>query len=265
MKKVTVKTIKEMKNKEKISALTCYSYFNAKIFNEVGIDILLVGDSMGNVVLGYENTIPVTMEDIIYHTRAVSRGNTQSLLVADMPFMSYQASDNDAIKNAGRLLKEGYAEAVKLEGGEEIKTRIQSIVSMGIPVIGHLGLQPQSVNSLGGYFVQGKTQAEEKKILKDAEILEKCGAFAIVLECIPAKLAKTITENISIPTIGIGAGKFCDGQILVFEDMVGLSIGVKKKFVKQYADIGKILKDSAEKYKVEVKNGKFPSEDNILG
>jgi 3-methyl-2-oxobutanoate hydroxymethyltransferase len=265
MKKNTVKTIKEMKNKEKISALTCYSYYNSKIFNEIGIDILLVGDSIGNVVLGYENTIPVTIDDIIYHAKAVARGNSQSLLVSDMPFMSYQGSDEDAIKNAGRLIKEGASHAVKLEGGEEIKSRVKSIISMGIPVMGHLGLQPQSVHNLGGYFVQGKTEIQEKKILKDAKILEDCGVFAIVLECIPEKLAEKITKSISIPTIGIGAGKFCDGQILVFEDMVGLTEGVKKKFVKQYADIGKILKDSAEKYNNEVKKGKFPTEDNILG
>lgn len=264
MAKITVKTIMQMKAKEKITALTCYSYFNAKVFDEIGIDILLVGDSVGNVVLGYPSTIPVTVDDIVYHSRAVSRGAKNSLIVADMPFMSYQSSNEIAIKNAGLLVKEGRASAVKLEGGVAVKDRVKAIVDMGIPVMGHLGLLPQSVNKMGGYFVQGKTEKEVSDLISSAVALEEQGAFAIVLECVPEEVAKKITQEIKIPTIGIGSGRFCDGQILVFEDMVGLTVDKNKKFVKIYDNIGQRIKDAAINYKEDVKTKKFPSKENIL-
>ncbi|MFH1714695.1 MAG: 3-methyl-2-oxobutanoate hydroxymethyltransferase [Elusimicrobiota bacterium] len=261
MPKITPQILYKMKQeKELISALTCYNLLNAQICNKVGIEILLVGDSLGNVLLGYETTIPVTMEDILYFTKIVARGNKSGMLAADMPFLSYQASNSDAVTNAGRLIKEGGAEAVKLEGGIEIIERVKAILDAGIPVMGHLGLLPQSVHKTGGYKVQGKNQEESNHIIESAKKLEDAGAFAIVLECVPKDLAKLVTKEISIPTIGIGAGRYCDGQILVLEDMLGLTNGHSKKFVKEYVNLNKLIETAVTQYKLEVKNGDFPTD-----
>ncbi len=261
-KKVTVVTLKEKKEKkEKIIALTAYDYITSRILNAVGIDLILVGDSLGMVVLGYKNTVPVTMEEMIHHTKAVSRGNDTALLVGDMPFMSYQESISGAIKNAGRFIKEGGCEAVKLEGGEEIADKVEALVEAGIPVLGHIGLKPQSIYQMGGYKVQGKDKGEAKKILDEAKILEEVGAFALVLECVPKDLAKKITQKLSIPTIGIGAGPFCDGQILVSHDLLGLYEHFKPKFVRHYAELNKVMRQAFRQFSDDVKSGGFPSDE----
>lgn len=263
--KNTVQTFLDAKqNSSKISMLTAYDYSTAKLMDESGINGILIGDSVGMVFLGYENTLKVTIEDIIYHTRAVSRGAKNSLIVADMPFMSYQTSVYDAVYNAGRLIKEGGANAVKLEGGVEVCEQIYKIVNSSIPVMGHIGLTPQSINALGGFKVQGKDEDEAQKIINSAKALEEAGAFSIVLECIPEKLAELITKSISIPTIGIGAGNKCDGQILVYQDMLGMFSNFSPKFVKQYADIGLQMKTAFTKYIYEVKNGTFPEEKHTF-
>jgi 3-methyl-2-oxobutanoate hydroxymethyltransferase len=265
MKRKTIVSIKNMKNNEKISVLTCYSYFNAKIFDEIGIDIVLIGDSLGNVVMGYDDTLKVEVSDIIYHSRIVARGNKTSLLIGDMPFMSYQVSKEQAIKNAGNIIKYGEVNAVKIEGGIEVSEQVKAIIEVGIPVMGHIGLTPQAVNAFGGYKVQGMSKESQDKILNDAIELEKIGVFAIVLECLPENFAKKITENLKIPTIGIGAGRFCDGQVLVFEDIIGLNFDEKpKKIVKVYKNIGQELKEIAKKYNNDVKNKTFPSENNVF-
>ena len=256
----TFKSAKE--SNEKLSMLTAYDYSTAKLMDEAGINGILVGDSLGNVILGYEDTISVTMEDMIHHGRAVARGAKNSLVVVDMPFMSYQTSVYDAVKNAGRLMKEGRAGAVKLEGGKEVSEAINVITNAGIPVMAHLGLTPQSINAFGGFKVQGKSEEAAKKLLEDAKEVEKAGAFAVVLECVPEKLAKIITESISIPTIGIGAGKYCDGQILVYQDMLGMFSDFTPKFVKKYADIGSVMKESFKEYHNEINKGVFPSGEN---
>lgn len=261
--KNTVTTFKKAKeNGEKLSMLTSYDYSTAKLVDEAGIHGILVGDSLGNVILGYEDTIPVTMEDMIHHGAAVARGAKNALVVIDMPFMSYQTGVRDALINAGRLMKEGGADAVKLEGGAEVVPQIEAIVSAGIPVMGHLGLTPQSINAFGGFKVQGKSEAAARKLLKDAKALEAAGAFAIVLECVPAKLAELVTKEISIPTIGIGAGAGCDGQILVYQDLLGMFSDFTPKFVKRYANIGELMKKAFASYKQEVADGIFPQEEH---
>ncbi|MDI3529326.1 MAG: 3-methyl-2-oxobutanoate hydroxymethyltransferase [Thermoanaerobacter sp.] len=261
--KVSTLTLRKFKKEgRKIVALTAYDFPTAKILDNCGIDMILVGDSLGMVVLGYESTIPVTMEDMIHHTKAVSRAVNRAFIVADMPFMSYHISKEQAMTNAARLIAEGGAHAVKLEGGEEIASIVKAIVDAGIPVVGHLGLTPQSVHQLGGYKVQGKEKEQAKKIFNDAKVLEQAGICALVLESIPMELAKNITENISVPTIGIGAGPYCDGQILVTHDMLGITQGHRPKFVKQYADIEKIMIDGINAYIKEVQQVLFPDEEH---
>ena len=257
--KNTVLTFKQAKEKgEKLTMLTAYDYSTAKLIDEAGINSILIGDSLGNVILGYEDTISVTMEDMIHHSAAVARGAKNALVVCDMPFMSYQTNVYDAVVNAGRLMKEGRAGAVKLEGGEEIIEQVRAIVKCGIPVCGHLGLTPQSINAFGGFKVQAKTEAAAKKLINDAKLLEEAGAFAVVLECVPAKIAEMVTKELSIPTIGIGAGNVCDGQVLVYQDMLGMFSDFTPKFVKRFADIGEIMKEAFRNYDKEVKDGTFP-------
>ena len=259
--KVTVPGIKAMKERgEKITMLTAYDTPFARILDEAGVNILLVGDSVGSVVAGYPNTLPVTIDEMIYHTRAVTRGATRALVVIDMPFMSYQISLEDAKRNAGRMIKESGAEAVKLEGGVNIKETIEAIVDIDIPVMGHIGLTPQSVHQMGGYKVQGKVEEQKQKIVADAVAVEEAGAFSLVLECIPTELAQEITEQLSIPTIGIGAGIYCDGQVLVIHDLLGLLGGFRPKFVKSYVDLQKVISQAVEEYMKEVKKGAFPTE-----
>ena len=261
--KNTVSTISEQKEKgDKITMLTAYDFSTAKLEDEAGVNTILVGDSLGMVMLGYENTLSVTMEDMIHHTRAVAKGAKNALVVADMPFMSYQTSVYDAVKNAGRLIKEGHAHAVKLEGGAAVAEQIRAIVKAQIPVVAHLGLTPQSVNAFGGFKVQGKTAEKAKQLIEDAKLIEEAGAFAVVLECVPAKLAEKISKTISIPTIGIGAGAGCDGQVLVYQDMLGMFGGFTPKFVKKFTDVGEIMKNAFKEYINEVKSGEFPKEEH---
>lgn len=252
------------KDGKKISMLTAYDYSTAKLIDSAGINGILVGDSLGMVCLGYKDTLSVTMEDMIHHTRAVARGCENALVVADMPFMSYQTSVYDAVKNAGRLIKEANAQAVKLEGGAVVIDQIKAIVNAQIPVMGHLGLTPQSVNMFGGFKVQGKEEKAAKKLIEDAKKIEAAGAFSITLEGIPYKLAEIITKNISIPTIGIGAGPFCDGQILVYQDMLSIFKGFKPKFVKEFADVGSLMTEGFTKYIQEVQNGTFPAKEHCF-
>ena len=263
--KNTVLTFKEAKEKhEKLTMLTAYDYSTAKLIDEAGINSILVGDSLGMVCLGYEDTLSVTMEDMIHHTRAVSRGAKNALVVADMPFMSYQTSVYDAVVNAGRLMKEGRAQAVKLEGGKEVVEQIRAIVNASIPVVAHIGLTPQSINAFGGFKVQGKSEEAAKRLLEEAKAVEEAGDFAVVLECVPAKLAEFISKKISIPTIGIGAGAGCDGQVLVYQDMLGMYSDFVPKFVKQYAKVGEVMKKAFEEYIKEVKDGVFPEEKHTF-
>lgn len=261
----TVSTFKDAKNNgDKLTMLTAYDYSMAKLIDSSGINGILVGDSLGMVCLGYKDTLSVTMDDMLHHTKAVVRGSKNTLVVADMPFMSYQASVYDAVKNAGRLIQEGGAQAVKLEGGSTVCSQIQIIVKSQIPVMGHIGLTPQSINMFGGFKVQGKSEEAAKKLISEAKMIEEAGAFALVLECIPQALAKIITESISIPTIGIGAGKYCDGQILVYQDMLGMFSNFKPKFVKTYAEVGDIMLESFKSYITEVREGIFPSEEHTF-
>ena len=261
--KNTVVTFKQAKEKgEKLTMLTAYDYSTAKLIDEAGINAILVGDSLGMVVLGYEDTLSVTMEDMIHHSAAVSRGIKDTLLITDMPFMSYQTSVYDAVVNAGRLMKEGRAGAVKLEGGAEFAEHISAIVKASIPVMGHIGLTPQSVNAFGGFKVQGKTNEAAQKLIDDAKALEKAGVFAIVVECVPAELGKAITEAVSVPVIGIGAGKYCDGQVLVYQDMLAMYDKMKPKFVKAYANIGEQMIEAFKAYDSEVKSGAFPTDEH---
>ncbi len=263
--KNTVSTFQQMKNDgKKITMLTAYDYSMAKLMDDTGIHGILVGDSLGMVMLGYEDTLSVTMEDMIHHTAAVARGAKNALIVGDMPFMSYQTSVYDAVLNAGRLMKEGRCHAVKLEGGATMCPQIQAITQASIPVMAHIGLTPQSVNAFGGFKVQGKTQKAAQKLLDDAKAVEKAGAFAVVLECVPEKLAKRISEAISIPTIGIGAGADCDGQILVYQDMLAMFSDFKPKFVKQFADIGTAMKAGFSNYIQEVQAGTFPAQEHTF-
>ena len=261
--KNTVTTLQEQKNNgEKISMITCYDYSSAKIMEEAGVNTILVGDSLGNVMLGYEDTLQVTMEDMIHHCAAVSRAVKDTFVVCDMPFMSYQADVSDAVRNAGRLVQEGRANMVKLEGGVEVCPQIEAIVKASIPVCAHIGLTPQSINAFGGYKVQGKTEAAAKKLIEDAFAVEKAGASMVVLEGVPAKLAKIVTEKLSIPTIGIGAGKDTDGQVLVMQDMLGMFKDFVPKFVKQFANMGDVMKEAFESYIKEVNDGTFPGEEH---
>ena len=261
--KVTVPEIKKMKQRgEKITALTAYDYSFARILDGAGIDILLVGDSLGAVIQGQGSTLPVTLEEMIYHTKAVVRGRKRALVVADMPFLSFQVSLEEAKRNAGRFLQEAGAEAVKLEGGVQQLETIEAIVRMGIPVMGHVGLTPQSVHRFGGYKVQGKEKEERETILQDALAVEEGGAFSVVLEGIPLDLAQEITRRLSIPTIGIGAGIHCDGQVLVVHDMLGLFDIYTPKFVKQYVDLKGVMTDAVKNFIAEVREGKFPDEDH---
>ena len=263
--KNTVVTFKEAKVKgEKLSMLTAYDYSTAKLIDEAGINAILVGDSLGNVILGYEDTISVTMEDMIHHGAAVARGAKNALVVIDMPFMSYQTSVYDAVVNAGRLMKEGRAGAVKLEGGASVCPQIKAIVEAGIPVCAHLGLTPQSINAFGGFKVQGKTEAAAKQLIEDAKAVEAAGAFAVVLECVPAKIAEMVTKEISIPTIGIGAGNVCDGQILVSDDILGKFDGFSPKFVRKYASLGEVLSTACKKYIEDVENSSFPASEETF-
>ncbi len=258
MEKVTVPSIKDRKGKEKIAMLTAYDFCLAQIVDEAGIDIILVGDSLGTCVLGYGNTLPVTVSDMIHHTKAVVRAVRRALVVVDMPFMSYQESIEKAKRNAGRMIKETGAEAVKVEGGEKMKDVIKALVDIDIPVMGHIGLTPQSYHALGGY----KVQREEERLLKDAKAIEEAGAFSIVLECVPRQIAKRITEEVSIPTIGIGAGPDCDGQVLVIYDLLGLLGDFRPKFVKRYVNLREVVKKSVCDYIGEVKEGIFPDDSH---
>lgn len=259
--KKTVLTFAEAKEKgEKLTMLTAYDYSTAKLIDGAGIDAILVGDSLGNVMLGYEDTLSVTVEDMIHHGAAVSRGTSEALVVIDMPFMSYQTSVYDAVVNAGRLMKEGRAGAVKLEGGKEVCPQIKAITDAGIPVMAHLGLTPQSINAFGGFKVQGKTEAAAKKLIEDALAVQEAGAFALTLECVPDKLARLITNKLAIPTIGIGAGNGCDGQVLVYADMLGMFSDFTPKFVKRFAETGQVMTDAFKAYIAAVKDSSYPEE-----
>ena len=249
------------KNGQKISVITAYDYTLASLCDKAGIDIMLVGDSAGMVMLGYENTIPVTMEQMILFTEAVSRARQNSLVVADMPFMSYQASTSDAIANSGRLIKAG-ADAVKLEGGKIVAPTIQAIVETGIPVMGHIGFQPQTTTLAQGYRVQAKTKDVALTLIEDAKALEKAGAFSIALEMVTSEVSKIISESISIPTIGIGSGKFCDGQVLVVHDLLGMYDKLKPKFVKQYLSLSDQITKAVSTYKSDIESGRFPAKEN---
>ena len=263
--KNTVSTFQAAKEKgEKLTMLTAYDYSTAKLMDEAGINGILVGDSLGNVILGYEDTISVTMEDMIHHGAAVARGTKDTMVVVDMPFMSYQTSVYDAVMNAGRLMKEGRANAVKLEGGAAVVEQIKAITAAGIPVMGHLGLTPQSINAFGGNKVQGKSEEAAKKLIEDALAVQEAGAFAVVLECIPAKLASIITKKLTIPTIGIGAGAGCDGQILVYQDMLGMFSDYVPKFVKRFADVGSVMKEAFQAYVDEVRAGSYPAQEHTF-
>jgi 3-methyl-2-oxobutanoate hydroxymethyltransferase len=261
--KVTVPHIIKMKQRgEKITCLTAYDYSFARILDEAGVDMLLVGDSLGCVVQGNHNTLAVTMEEMIYHTRAVVRGRKRALVIGDMPFLSYQASKEQALQNAGRFLKEAGAEAVKLEGGVAVKETIADLVNAGIPVMGHIGLTPQSVHQFGGYKIQGRDKARRETVLRDAVAVEEAGAFAVVLEGMPLDLAEEITQRLTIPTIGIGAGVHCDGQVLVIHDMLGLFDDFMPKFVKRYADLKQTMTGAVKEFIGEVKEQKFPMEEH---
>ncbi|MBN1163138.1 MAG: 3-methyl-2-oxobutanoate hydroxymethyltransferase [Candidatus Krumholzibacteriota bacterium] len=262
-KKITKNTILRMKEQgEKIAAITAYDFLSTRMIDDTGVDFILVGDSLGMVIMGYENTLPVTMEEVIHHLKAVTRARPRAIVVGDLPFMSYQASVEDAVRNAGRLVKEGGAESVKLEGGERYVPVIEAIVQASIPVVGHLGLTPQSLHQLGGYRVQGRDKNSAERMIRDASALENAGCFAIVLEGIPWQLAGKISAAVSIPTIGIGAGPLCDGQVLVFHDMLGIHEQPLPRFVKKYADMGKRIRDAVAEYVGDVKEGRFPAKEH---
>ena len=261
--RVTIGYIREMKQKgEKIAMLTAYDYTTAKIIDEAGIPLILVGDSLGMVALGYESTIPVTMEDMLHHTKAVARGTRQAMVIADMPFMTYHITAEEALRNAARFIQEGGAQAVKMEGGEVVVKKVHQIVACGIPVMGHLGLTPQSVHQLGGFKVQGKSPEAAYRMLRDAQALEEAGAFAIVLETIPAQLAALITSKLSIPTIGIGAGAGCDGQVQVINDILGSFTDFVPRHTKQYVKLADIMSNTITEFHNEVKSGKFPTQEH---
>ncbi len=261
--RITINQIREMKQRgEKIPMLTAYDYATAKIVDEAGIPMILVGDSLGMVVLGYESTIPVTVEEMLHHTKAAVRGAKRALVVGDMPFMSYHLSTEQALQNAGRFIQEAGAQAVKLEGGVNVAETVRRIVDCGIPVMGHIGLTPQSINQLGGYRIQGKTPEAANKLLRDARALDEAGAFAVVMETVPAPLAALITREISIPTIGIGAGAGCDGQVQVINDILGSFTDFIPKHAKRYANLNDIMSSAITEYRDEVTSGTFPTEAN---
>ncbi len=261
-KRLTIPELMALKGREKITALTAYDVQFARLLDEAGLDLILVGDSAAMIMLGYEDTLPITMEEMLVFTKAVARGTKRALVVGDMPFMSYQVSDAEAIANAGRFLKEGGAQAVKIEGGQELAPRIAAVVQAGIPVLGHIGLTPQTANVLGGYKVQGKDLASARKLLEDARALVEAGVFALVLECVPRELAALITQEVPVPTIGIGAGPEVDGQILVLHDLLGLFEGFRPKFVKAYANLAQTCRQALHNYVDEVKQGRFPGEEH---
>lgn len=259
--RITINQIKEMKQKgEKITMLTAYDYSTARIVDEVGIPLILVGDSLGMVVLGYESTIPVTMDEMLHHTKAVVRGTKQAMVIGDMPFMTYHISVEEALRNAARFIQEGGAQAVKLEGGVTVAGKVKRIVECGIPVMGHIGLTPQSIHQFGGFKVQGKTPEAATRLLEDAKALEEAGAFSIVLETVPAPLAALITEKIGVPTIGIGAGVGCDGQVQVINDILGSFADFVPKHAKQYAKLTDIIRSAVTEYRREVTAGSFPTD-----
>ncbi|MBD5335314.1 MAG: 3-methyl-2-oxobutanoate hydroxymethyltransferase [Bacteroides sp.] len=260
-RKVTTRRLMEMKAKgEKIAMITAYDYSMAKLIDEAGMDAILVGDSAANVMAGYATTLPITLDQMIYHAQCVTRGVKRALVVCDMPFGTYQGNSKEALASAIRIMKESNAEAVKIEGGSEIIESIERIISAGIPVMGHLGLTPQSINKFGTYNVRARDEAEAAKLMEDAKLLEKAGCFAVVLEKIPADLAKKVSENLSIPTIGIGAGNGCDGQVLVMQDMLGINKGFSPRFLRRYADLGTIIEDAVGNYIKDVKSSDFPNE-----
>ncbi len=261
-KQVTVPLLRNMKHRgEKIAMLTAYDYTFALLMDQAGVDVLLVGDSLGMVVQGHDTTLPVTVEEIIYHTRPVKRAAKRAMVIADMPFLSYQITPEEAVRNAGRLLKEGGADAVKLEGGRKTAPAIEKMVAAGIPVMGHVGLEPQSSKLLGGHKVQGKSAEAIESLIHDAQILEKAGAFSLVIEAVPWQAAKLITASVDIPTIGIGAGSYCDGQVLVYADMLGLFTSFQPHFVRRFAQMGDDAEEAFEQYCKAVKSGSFPSLD----
>jgi 3-methyl-2-oxobutanoate hydroxymethyltransferase len=261
--KITIQALLEMKRRgERIAMLTAYDHATALLEDRAGVDVILVGDSVGMAVLGYENTIPVTVEEIVHHLRAVTRAHPRALVTGDLPFMSYQAGPPDAVRNAGRLLKEGGAEAVKLEGGKRMEAVIKAIVDAAIPVMGHLGLTPQSLHQMGGYRVQGKDPRDADRLVEEAALLESYGCFALVVEGMPWKVAQRITQAVAIPTIGIGAGPHCDGQVLVVNDLLGMDESFAPRFVKRYAEVGKSMASAFESYIADVKAGRFPDLDH---
>lgn len=263
--KNTVTTFKDAKKQgKKLTMLTAYDYSTAKLFDEAGVDSMLVGDSLGMTMLGYDSTLPVTMEDMIHHTKAVVRGAKNALVVGDMPYMSYHLSVQQAVENAGRFIKEAGAQAVKLEGGAAFCPEIEAMTRASIPVVGHLGLTPQSINAFGGFKVQGKSEEAARKIIEDAQALEAAGAFAIVLECVPAKLAEIITAKVAVPTIGIGAGAGCDGQILVYQDMLGMYDNFTPKFVRKFAEVGTLIKQGVQEYCAAVQDSSFPAAEHTF-
>jgi len=265
MKKINISEILRMKNEgRKITCVTSYDYTSAALVDRSGIDLILVGDSASMVVLGYQTTIPIGIDEMILFSKAVTRGNKRSLIVGDMPFMSYQASDEDAVRNGGKFVKEGGVDAVKIEGGVKMKNRVEALNRAKIPVMGHVGLMPQTSPLWSGYRVQGKTENTAEEIIKDAVALEEAGAFSIVLEMVTSETAKVITERLSIPTIGIGSGPYCDGQIVVFHDILGLYDKFTPKFIKKYANLAEDIQKALETYRDEVVNGKFPAEENTF-
>ena len=260
---VTVRDISGFKERgERFSMLTAYDSLSAHLIDEAGIPLILVGDTLGMVMLGYDSTVPVTMDEMLHHTRAVRRGVTNAMIVGDMPFMSYQGSTEDGMRNAGRFLKEGGANCIKLEGGGRVVDLVGRLTDSGIPVMGHLGLTPQSVNQFGGYRVQGRSDEQAHRIVQDAKDLEAAGVFAVVLECVPTDLAAEVTKSLQVPTIGIGAGPHCDGQVLVFHDFLGVNTGHVGKFVKKYADLGPQIRDAAARFAEEVKSGEYPGPEH---
>lgn len=263
-KKITVPAIRQKKSGEKIVAVTAYDYPTTLFADAAGVDLILVGDSLGMVLLGYPTTLPVTMEEMLHHTKACARAKPHALLVADMPYLSYQITVEDAVRNAGRFIQEGGAEAVKLEGGEPVAEAIHRLVSIGIPVLAHLGMTPQSVHAFGGHRLQGRTEEAAKRLIEDAHIVEQAGAFAVVLELIPAALAKQITEQITIPTIGIGAGPHCDGQIQVLHDLIGLVPAEPFKHTKRYAHVGEAITKALRQYAEEVRTEQFPTGEHAF-
>ncbi len=262
---VTTATLRKQKQeKNPIAVITAYDYPSAKLVEEAGVDVILVGDSLGMVVLGYDSTVPVTMDDMLHHTKAVTRAAKRAFVVADMPFLSYHGSVEQTIANAGRLMQEGLAKAVKIEGGSEIAPVVKKLTQAGIPVMAHIGLTPQAVHQLGGFKVQGRDAAAARKLLADAQALADAGAFAIVLECVPEEVAAVISKSIDIPTIGIGAGAGCDGQVLVFHDVVSFASSIKPKFVKQYVQVGELIETAVSSYVKEVKAGSFPGKEHVF-